>query len=93
MNHPIFGSPKYCGTAFKRSNGKKGLGSSFKFISLFSLYADKGFNEEVWVVVRGFYLFVYNEPKSLRPIHVIRIPLTKLGLEIAKVSIQKQEIG
>lgn len=43
--------------------------------------------------MRGFYLFIYNEPKSLRPIHVIRIPLTKLGLEIAKVNIPKPEIG
>lgn len=45
---------------------------------------DKCINEEVWVVVRGFYVFLYINIDSMRPICMLRIPLNKIGLEVTK---------
>ncbi|KAL4506022.1 hypothetical protein ABPG72_013783 [Tetrahymena utriculariae] len=44
---------------------------------------DKCMNEEIWIVIRGFYLFVYPNQESQRPICMLRIPLNKICLEVA----------
>lgn len=40
---------------------------------------DRNINEEVWVVVRSFFIFVYTDPNAARPIHLLRIPLQKIA--------------
>jgi len=81
VDHYLLGPPKFCGSVIKRNNGKFNYPSRFlknlSYLSSSSL--DRNTNEEVWVVVRSFFIFIYTDPNAARPIHLLRIPLQKIA--------------
>lgn len=83
VDHYLLGPPKFCGSVIKRNNGKFNFTTAIwlilSYFSTSSLSLDRNTNEEVWVVVRSFFIFIYTDPNAARPIHLLRIPLQKIA--------------